>query len=399
MFNAALCYADGIGTARDPHGCFAWMRRAAEAGCVDAMYLTALAYQEGRGTEMAEQEFEAWIARAAAAGHRQALIAGRLAQLKAQAIIDAARHGALVTAFQRLLAAVCAIKNDHIVESAAGGVVHHAPWSTLDKLLPCRNGASMANHVRLYNAAYCTDAWEGRRLIELDDDDAALLGAFLDNGPSAGSGGPETDYGVYLARFSLSCNGPAVVRGHGEAEEILRIVAPLSAFDQRRASASPPDAVRRPILPAALHDPLRSEATLYRVKYDDAEARETLARLRDPLAAIGVVSDRVSEPDGVCELVRIVVGEVLHLYQYQERREEREARLLAHLPISSPLIESDDSQPGRLYVRSPDLLFTASGTRILVPSSCRDATASMLNLKYRLARQGLLGTTSVGLDG
>ena len=183
----------------------------------------------------------------------------------------------------------------------------------------------------------------------------------------------------------------------GEAEEILRIVAPLSAFDQRRESSRPLDAVRRPILPGALHDPARAPGTLYRVKYDDAEARETLARLRDPLAAIGVVSDKVSEPDDIYSLVRVLVSEVLHLYQYQERRQECEARLLANLPISSALIDTDDSQPGRLYVRSPDLLFSAKGTRILVSPTCRDAAAIMLNLKYRLARHGLLGSTSVGL--
>jgi hypothetical protein len=42
-------------------------------------------------------------------------------------------------------------------------------------------------------------------------------------------------------------------------------------------------------------------------------------------------------------------------------------------------------------------LFTASGTRILLPSTCRDAAVAMLNLKYRLARHGLLATTTVGV--
>jgi hypothetical protein len=141
----------------------------------------------------------------------------------------------------------------------------------------------------------------------------------------------------------------------------------------------------------------RCAGTLYRVKYEDADVRETLARLRDPLAAIGVVSDQVTEADGIYDLVRILVNEILHLYQYQERRQEQEARLLANLPVSSPLIDMDDSTPGRLYVRSPDLLFTASGTRILVPPTCRDAVVAMLNLKHRLARHGLLSTTTVAV--
>jgi hypothetical protein len=105
----------------------------------------------------------------------------------------------------------------------------------------------------------------------------------------------------------------------------------------------------------------------------------------------------VAEPEGIYALVRILVSEVLHLYQHQERRREQEARLLANLPISSPVIDVDGNEPGRLYVRSPDLLFTGIGTRILVPATCRDACAAMLNLKYRLARHGLLSTTTVGL--
>ncbi len=100
--------------------------------------------------------------------------------------------------------------------------------------------------------------------------------------------------------------------------------------------------------------------------------------------------------EGVYDLVRVLVAEVLHLYQYPERRHEQEARLLANLPIASPLIDLDDATPGRLFVRSPDLLFTGAGTRILLPPHSRDAGAAMLNLKHRLARQGLLSATSLG---
>jgi hypothetical protein len=209
--------------------------------------------------------------------------------------------------------------------------------------------------------------------------------------------GPETDYAVYLASFSLSEGAQSALRGNGDPQSGVRITAPLSAFDQRRATSRPLDAVRRPILPGPLHDPARAQGTLFRIKYDDADVREALARLRDPLAAVGVVSDKVAEPEGIYELVRILVSEVLHLYKYQERREENEARLLANMPISSPLIHSDSNNPGHLYIRSPDLLFTGSGTRIVVPSTCKDASAALLNVKYRLARHRLLGATTVDL--
>ena len=396
MFNVALCYQDGIGTDKDPERCLAWMRRGAESGYVDAMYLTALACQTGRGGQVDEEQFQAWIRRAADAGHRQALIAATLAHLNSRSILDTAQCGALSTALHRLLVAVRGIKNDHIVESAPAGVAHFTPWSTLESMLPCKgDGAPIANHVRLYHTAYCTDAWEGRRLTEMDDDDALLLGSFLVDEPFA-DGGAESDYAVYQASFSLVGDGPATMRAGTDGEQPVRIVAPLSAFDQRRAGARPLDPVRRPILPGPSADRSRADGTLYRVKYEDAEVREALLRLRDPLAAIGVVSDKVAEPESIYGLVRILVSELLHLYQYQERRQEQEARLLVNLPVCSPLIQMDDNDPGRLYVRSPNLLFTGYGTRILVPPNYRDAAAAMLNLKHRLARHGLLSSTTLG---
>ena len=115
------------------------------------------------------------------------------------------------------------------------------------------------------------------------------------------------------------------------------------------------------------------------------------------MSFLAIVSDNVAEPEGIYELVRILVSEVLHLYQYQERRQDQEARMLASLPVSSPGIRMDESNPGRLYVPSPDLLFTGSGARILVPPTCRDAAAAMINLKHRLARHGLLDTITIGL--
>jgi hypothetical protein len=335
------------------------------------------------------------MTRAATAGHRQALVAGKLADLKSKSIIDAAQRGALATAFSNLLAAVRGIKNDHIVQAAPDGVMQSMPWSRLEAILPSSGDTPMANHVPLYSVAYCTDAWEGRRLTEFDDDDALLLGSFLSDSPSAGGGGLAADYALYLASFSLARQAP--LRAGVDGEDWLRIATPLSAFDQRRASSRPLDPVRRPIMPGPMHHQERADGTLYGVKYDDAEVRETLTRLRDPLAAIGVVSDKVSAPEGIYELVRILVSEVLHLYQYQERRQEQEARLLANVPLSSPLIHVDGNSPGRLYVPSPDLLFTGIGTRILVPVTSRDGPAAMLNLKFRLARHGLLNTTSVGV--
>ena len=123
---------------------------------------------------------------------------------------------------------------------------------------------------------------------------------------------------------------------------------PCRPSNQRRAGARPLDPVRRPILPGPSADRSRADGTLYRVKYEDAEVREALLRLRDPLAAIGVVSDKVAEPESIYGLVRILVSELLHLYQYQERRQEQEARLLVNLPVCSPLIQMDDNDPGRL---------------------------------------------------
>lgn len=58
-------------------------------------------------------------------------------------------------------------------------------------------------------------------------------------------------------------------------------------------------------------------------------------------------------------------------------------------------LKLDDCQPPRIYVETDAFLFQDEGTRIIIGPKVADKVAAELNLKYRLARHGLLKTTTV----
>ncbi|MDX1432999.1 MAG: hypothetical protein R3286_11170, partial [Gammaproteobacteria bacterium] len=386
---------------------FFWMKRAAEAGYVDAMFLTALAYQNARGTQRDDEESATWIARAADAGHREALIARTLRRMESRAELAAGRRDALFRALRELNLAARALRNAHVVESADGGIAHFVTWRELERMLPSATPDADGVHgeIRLYNAAYSDDPWEGRRLLELDDSGARLLASFLDEprdfdvDPSAY---PELDHTVYLARLGLDPDSPLPLHAYAGDEPVFRLVTPLAAFDQQREGRKPYARIRRPLLPGQ-EPPSQSgvvTATLYQVKYEDDEVVDALAALAKPLGAVRSAADDLgAEMHALRALVRVILGEVLYLFQHPQRSRDREARLLASLPISSSLLGVDDRSPGRLYVDSPPLLFTTGGSRLVVPHDARDAAPAALNLKHRLARRGLLANTSVVIGG
>lgn len=68
--------------------------------------------------------------------------------------------------------------------------------------------------------------------------------------------------------------------------------------------------------------------------------------------------------------------------------------IVAH-NIADKVLKLDDNQPPRIYVETDAFLFRDEGTRIIIGPKVGDKVAAELNLKYRLARHGLLKTTSV----
>ena len=51
MYNLAMMYQEGYGTAEDPREAFIWYRKAALAGDADAMYMTGWCIENMYGTE------------------------------------------------------------------------------------------------------------------------------------------------------------------------------------------------------------------------------------------------------------------------------------------------------------------------------------------------------------
>ena len=73
MFNLALAYRNGTGTAADDQAYFEWTRRAARAGHARAMFNLALAYEEGIGTHPDAARYFEWTRKAAQTGHPSAM--------------------------------------------------------------------------------------------------------------------------------------------------------------------------------------------------------------------------------------------------------------------------------------------------------------------------------------
>jgi hypothetical protein len=391
MYNVALCFDEGVATEVDPRRSFSWMRRAAEAGYVDAMFLAALALQAGRGTERDTEEFDFWIAKAAEAGHREALVTRGLADLESRQLLSDSRRAALAVSFRELVKVVRAVRNSHIVDSAPQGVCHYTTWEALESMLPADgSNTALRTQVRLYNVALSDEIWEGRRLVELEDPNALLLAAFVVE-PTEERRGPRHD--TYLASFSLDTTGVPPASTFPADCRVYRIITPFGAFDQRRSRSKPHARIRSPLLPGERTGTgsAPDRATLLRVKYSDEEAGDALAALAKPLATITSACEELDDDARrvTAALVRTVVGEIQHLYHYEERSHEQEARLVTSLPIASSRLCLDESTPGRLYAESAGIFFTSNGSEIVVPGTDSEATAALLNLEHRLSRHGL----------
>ena len=73
MFNLALAYSKGKGTAPNPKAYAKWTRRAAETGDPDAIFNLSLIYAEGGEQNRDDAEYFEWTLKAAQAGHAGAM--------------------------------------------------------------------------------------------------------------------------------------------------------------------------------------------------------------------------------------------------------------------------------------------------------------------------------------
>ena len=68
QFSIGICYADGIGVARNPEQAFYWQMKAAEQGHPKAQWHVGLYYEEGKGVSLNYKEAVKWYQKAAEQG-------------------------------------------------------------------------------------------------------------------------------------------------------------------------------------------------------------------------------------------------------------------------------------------------------------------------------------------
>jgi hypothetical protein len=135
---------------------------------------------------------------------------------------------------------------------------------------------------------------------------------------------------------------------------------------------------------------------LYEIRYNDQQARKTLDRLKPILDKIKNKKALLGKTgQGVDRIVRLIVSHILYLYKDFQYATEKEARVVADFDISAEFLKLDERKPPRVFVESIDFLFGSPGSRIILGPKVPDKAVVELSLKYRLARNGLLSTTSI----
>lgn len=268
----------------------------------------------------------------------------------------------------------------------------------------CYTGQSRV--LRLYHIAYMNDPQEGLRLLDMPHEDAELLREFFavsEGGNNHNFLWENQEFSVYCGSFTLRVDRLDLWRAYGRDGAGYCVVIPAKIFQP--APESKPtylmhDAHRRRDDEAlATARASRSQTpALYRIRYQTDEAEKTLATLKPRLEAIKNIKNAVNNPkvtEMIDSLVRIVISDILYLYKNEEYASEEEARMIVARNIADQTLKLDDRQPPRVYVETDAFLFQDEGTRIIIGPKVADKVAAELNLKYRLARHGLLKTTTV----
>jgi TPR repeat protein len=452
MRGLAWAYREGIGVAADPQQSMHWFLRAAEgrdeyaldevrrmyqsrefekhsldddiawlrrAAVIDDgnLYAELAVKHWTRNAEADHDKFRHWLGLGEHQGNVCAFIFGSLLRLSDSQSLDRARISDLCEAFFGLSGKVDEIKQQHLIRGGDKAIPEVAHFTTLDALhsmLPvsdektteadCYSGQSRV--LRLYHIAYMNDPQEGRRLLDMPHEDAELLHEFF---PVAERGNNHNflwenqEFSVYCGSFTLRVDRLDLWRAYGRDGAGYCVVIPVKVFQPEPESKSSHlvhDALRRrddgELATAGASR--RQAPALYRIRYQKDEVEETLATLKPGLEMIRGIKKTVNNPEAtkmIDSLVRIVISDILYLYKNEEYASEEEARMIVARNIADQTLKLDDRQPPRVYVETEAFLFQDEGTRIIIGPKVADKVAAELNLKYRLARHGLLKTTAV----
>ena len=415
VYEFALAYLEGSGTATDPRQAFKYMKQAAEAGDVkamlqladlleagtgtgknhnrafqwrkkaanlndpDGMYETAIAYGTRKGTKEDASEFYRWARNAVRAGHNKAFIALGLAELHTEGLIAPQNISNILHLLDQLRHEVQRIKSKHALseDQAPDGVAHFTTLETLHSMLPSAGTPSYSstrgtsNFLRLYNLSYVNDPQEGQILLPGEGDEALSGLAFS----------------MYVGSFTLRSDRLDLWRAYGLDGTGYCIVTPIQSFLQRVGASDQAFAG----LAASEADSSDIALTLYKVVYENEKEiiDSTRACLNKHLTEIGKVTDK--EADRIRRQVdltiRAILSDVLYLYKHEEYRSEEEARMLAPFAISARAVCADERSPARLFVQTRPFLFSP-GSKIIIGPKVPNKEAVRLELKHRLDRNG-----------
>jgi TPR repeat protein len=407
LFHLAIAYQNGEGTNKSQPNYFRWMKKAAEAEIPAALYHLAMSYFIRSKPD--RKKFSEWIKKALKAGHPKAFIASGLDDLRRETLVSNVELAGLNKDLNELFERVMAIKRRHIVKSrnAINGVAHFTRFEVLDSMLPAERPAGRAtNRLRLYNFAYMNDPQEGRRLLDKRIAAAESLIEFFTGEGNADNPLTWEDHesSVYIGSFTLKDEDLDIWRAYGHDGQGYCIVTPLDSFDQGTSDkptlhgdevVNVSEAALN-VSEAALKGSEFLPTTLYLIRYSEAEVRSTLNELKGSLDRIRARRKKLKgNTKALDRTVRLIVSYILYLYKNEQYRYEREARLISDFDISFKYLSLDQSRsPSRIFVESPDFLFK-EGTRIIIGPRVQEKTVVELDLKFRLARHGLLNNTRV----
>ncbi len=363
-----------------------------------------------------DEQFHQCLRKAENLGNIHAFILRSLHRIQLSETIDDSLVSQLADALFKLSRSIDAIKLEHLIRDGDENIAQVAHFTTLEALhsmLPVSQdkGTEEENYtekncvLRLYNIAYMNDPQEGRRLLDIEHEDAELLGDFFATSQQGNNHNfmwENQEFSVYCGSFTLRVDRLDLWRAYGRDGSGYCLVIPSKIFQQEPKSNPSHfvhDALRRgDENRAATRASLSKPPALYRIRYRREEAEKALETLRPILKVLKEIKQKEKNPkivELIDSLVRIVISDILYLYKSEEYASEEEARMIVAHNIADKVLKLDDNQPPRIYVETDAFLFRDESTRIIIGPKVGDKVAAELNLKYRLARHGLLKTTSV----
>ncbi|CAE6730029.1 DUF2971 domain-containing protein [Candidatus Nitrotoga fabula] len=289
-------------------------------------------------------------------------------------------------------------------------------------MLPAKQGERFPppnHHFRLYNAEYLNDPHEGCRIFQhmkghrIYDELYRMLFNKLDTESAVTF--LHEDLAVYISSCTLRSDRLDLWRAYGNNGDGMCIITPLSAFEDNRGPSyalgeylkelrKPEGGMLEEMGKEKAEEAARGAGRqlsqtvprlLYRVKYTKAEVNAAIQDLRKPLQEIANFMQKVrKEPkrNAIRKCVIFLMSDIFYLYKNEEYRNEEEVRLVFVATIDHPMLELDEQNPGRLFLRTDGFLFDQPGSRIIIGPRVKEKRAVDLNLKYRLNRHGFKDT-------